>query len=57
MFAYGSWHSGIHLCCPNKRTDGKIQKWHINSEFIYAEIYNLTYKYEYPEDKNLKLLR
>jgi len=57
MFVYRSWHPKDHLCCPNKLLDGEIWKWHISSEFIYLEFYNLTYGYEYPEGKNLKSLK
>ena len=57
MFAYGSWHPEGHLYCLNKFLDGEIQKWHISSKFVYPELCNLTYRYEYPKDKNLKLLR
>jgi len=57
MFAYGSWHPESHLCCPNKFSDGEIQKWHISSGFIYPELCYFTYGYKYLENKNLKSLR
>ena len=56
MFAYGSWQPESHLCCPNKFPDDEIWKWHISSGFVYPELCNLTYGYEYPKDKNLKSL-
>jgi len=29
----------------------------MSSRFVYPELCNLTYEYEYPEDKNFKSLR
>jgi len=57
MFVYGSWHPEGHLCCPGKLSDGEIHKWHISYGFVYPKLCDLTYGYEYPEDKNFKSLR
>jgi len=57
MFVYESWHPEDHLLYPNKLSDGEIQKWHISFGFVYPELFELTYRYEYPEDENFKLLR
>jgi len=46
-----------YFCCPSKLSDGEIHKWHISSKFVYSELCDLTYGYEYPKDKFFHSLR